>query len=306
MKIDSLMEQTHKVRLTDQIYKRSRTLTALSQLYATGMTFVGLPTDAEAYMLSVEKVPIYIANLPTALAGTKIAQISDLHMSSYYRAEHLAKAVEQVAQLNPDFLCMTGDYVGPEPHHVFNIVEPLQNLQMPTFAVMGNHDYKRGYQHHVLNAFNQLSIPILRNQAVQIKSHLWLVGLDDVLYGEPRLDQALQDIPQNGAQDNIVILLVHEPDYFAKVIAENAPIALQISGHTHGGQIQLPARHVDEFGRKFWTPKKALPRYGRLYPPGLWRVGDRTLYTNRGLGFTGPPIRINCRPEITLFTLLSA
>jgi len=302
MKIDSLMEQTHKVRLTDQIYKRSRTLNAVSRLYATGMTFVGLPTDADAYTLAVEKIPIYIANLPAALVGTKIAQISDLHMSKYYRAEHLSNAVERIAQLNPDFLCMSGDYAGPDPHHIFNMIEPLQNLQMPTFAVMGNHDYKRDYRHHVLHTFDQLSIPILRNQAVQIKPHLWLVGLDDVLYGDPRLDQALQDIPQG----DVIILLVHEPDYFTKVIAEDAPITLQISGHTHGGQIQLPARHTDEFGRKFWTPQKALPRYGRLYPPGLWQVGERLLYTNRGLGFTGPPIRINCRPEITLFTLLAA
>lgn len=305
VKINILIEKSPQRHLVEQIYKFPVVLTTFSQLYATSMTMAGFPTDAESYEISVEEIAIFCANLPDALLGTTFAQISDLHMGSHYRAEHLAAAVSVINQFEPDFLCMTGDYIGSDPRDVNTMVEPLLRLNRPAFAVMGNHDYKRDSLPYVLDAFKPLPIPLLRNQAIQVKDHLWVAGLDDILYGKPNLDAALQHIPK----DDVIILLVHEPDYFHNIVSNTAyndpRIVLQLSGHTHGGQIQLPSKHEDEYGRKLWTPRKALPRFGRLYPPGLLRIGERSLYTNRGLGFTGPPIRINCRPEITLFTLIA-
>lgn len=295
------MEKSRKKYFAEQLYRFPGMLSAISQLYASCMTMVGFPTDAESYAISVEEIPIHIANLPDSLVGTKIAQISDLHMGPHYRAEHLNEAVDLINQIAPDFLCMSGDYIGSVASDVNNMIEPLLRLNMPAFTVLGNHDYKFYALSYVLQAFEQLPIPILKNEAVQIKSGLWLVGLDDLLYGEPNIKSALRSVPEG----DTAILLVHEPDYFKTVVSANMPIALQISGHTHGGQIQFPARNVDEFERKMWTPRRALPNLGRLYPPGLLKIGDHMLYTNRGLGFTGPSIRINCRPEITVFTLLS-
>gem|GEM_PF-1191071 len=304
VEIDRLMEITverrsRKKQIVEQIYNYPRLLSFVSQLYANGMTLAGFPTDAESYAISIEEIPIRIANLRSTLIGTKIAQISDLHMGRYYRAEHLAEAVALINQQSPDFVCMTGDYVGTYPTDVVEMVEPLLRLNAPTFATLGNHDYKRNSLPYVLQAFEQLPIRLLRNESVQVKSGLWVAGLDDLLYGTPNIGKTLCSVPR----DETVILLAHEPDYFRKVVAQELPIALQMSGHTHGGQIQLPARSEDAFGRKMWTPRRALPRYGQLYPPGLLQVGHRSLYTNRGLGFTGPSIRINCPPEITLFTL---
>lgn len=301
VKINILIEKSPLRLIVEQIYRFPGVLTAFSQLYAKGMTTAGFPTDAESYEITVNEIPIHVAGLADALVGTTIAQISDLHMGAQYRAEHLTVAVELINEMKPDFLCMTGDYVGSDPRDVEMIVDPLQRLAVPAFAIMGNHDYKRDSLPYVLQAFEPLSIPLLRNQAVQVKNGLWIVGLDDLLYGEPNLEKALQHVPD----DDLIILLVHEPDYFQKISTSDLPIALQLSGHTHGGQIQLPSKEEDEFGRKMWTPRRVLPRFGTLYPPGLVKIGARSLYTNRGLGFTGPPIRINCRPEITLFTLVS-
>lgn len=292
---------TRKKQIVEQIYNYPRLLSFVSQLYATGMTIAGFPTDAESYAISVEEIPIHIANLPAALIGTKIAQISDLHMGRHYRAEHLNEAVELINQNAPDFVCLTGDYVGSYPADVIEMVAPLLRLNAPTFAILGNHDYKRDSLPYVLQAFEQLPITLLRNESVLIESGLWLAGLDDMLYGMPNIDKTLRNVPE----DDTVILLAHEPDYFKKILSEELPIAFQMSGHTHGGQIQLPSRSEDEFGCKMWTPRRALPSLGQLYPPGLLTIGHRSLYTNRGLGFTGPSIRINCRPEITLFTLLA-
>ncbi len=86
--------------------------------------------------------------------------------------------------------------------------------------------------------------------------------------------------------------MAHEPDYFDQVIAADAPVSVQFSGHSHGGQVRLPG-----------IGAPVLPYLGEKYPIGLRRVGDRQVYTNRGLGVWPLPYRFNCRPEITLFTL---
>lgn len=282
-------------RLTGHLYARHRMMVFGSRIYAASMNQIGFPTDVKRYRVSVEAVQIPTKNLDSPVT---IAQISDLHMGAYYRPEHLYETVCQINKLAPDFLLMSGDYVGLSVSYLQGMIEPLQYLQIPTFAILGNHDYKYGVR-HVYELFDALSIPLLCDESVQLRADLWLVGLDDLIYGRPNIRRAMQGVPANQA----TVLNVHEPDFFLTVVEDDLPIALQVSGHTHGGQIQLPSSKADEFGRKFWTPKNVLPRYGRLYPPGLWQVGDKRLYTNRGLGFTGPPVRINCRPEITLFTL---
>jgi predicted MPP superfamily phosphohydrolase len=103
------------------------------------------------------------------------------------------------------------------------------------------------------------------------------------------MDQVLKRLPEDGA----AILLAHEPD-FADISARTGRFDLQISGHTHGGQIRLPM-----IGFPY------LPRFGRKYPRGLYKVGNMLQYTNRGVGMVHLPVRFNSRPEITLFTLSS-
>ncbi|MFN3981509.1 MAG: metallophosphoesterase, partial [Caldilinea sp.] len=129
---------------------------------------------------------------------------------------------------------------------------------------------------------------------------LWLAGVEDVWGGRPDLSAALRDVPA----DATTLLMSHSPDYFDNVIQRNAPIVVQFSGHTHGGQVRLPRLTPGPDG--LFSHALIIPEYGKRYPIGLRRVGDRIVYTNRGLGSWPIPYRFNCPPEITVFTLQQA
>jgi predicted MPP superfamily phosphohydrolase len=116
---------------------------------------------------------------------------------------------------------------------------------------------------------------------------LHLCGVDDIWEGDIRLDDVVDKIPD----DSAAILLVHEPD-FADVSAKIRRFDLQVSGHSHGGQVVVP----------FLGPP-ILPYLGQKYPSGLYQVGNMLQYTNRGVGMIDPPVRFNCPPEVTLFIL---
>ena len=133
---------------------------------------------------------------------------------------------------------------------------------------------------------------MLRNAGRLIESNgdvFWLAGVDDVWEQHADLNAALASAPPGVLK----ILLAHEPDY-ADVVAADGRVSLQLSGHSHGGQVRLPFVGVPR-----------LPYLGTKYPYGLRRVGNLWLYTNRGIGVIAPPIRFNCRPEVTLITLTS-
>jgi predicted MPP superfamily phosphohydrolase len=145
----------------------------------------------------------------------------------------------------------------------------------------------------VEQSLSEAGVTVLRNSVRTIqrgKSQLHLAGLDDVSQNMDRLDTLLKALPEDGA----AILLVHEPD-FADVAAAAQRFDLQISGHSHGGQIVLP----------FIGPP-ILPEMGKKYPSGLYNINNMLLYTNRGVGVTTVNARFNCRPEITVFTLEAA
>lgn len=161
-----------------------------------------------------------------------------------------------------------------------------------SFAILGNHDYATSHK-LVREGLKDSDIITLRNRVYTIEnksSYLNIIGVDDVLYGKDDLDSVLTQIPDKGAN----ILLVHEPD-FAVSAWKTHRFQLQLSGHSHGGQIKIPFRKPP-----------FLPPYGQRFPEGLYRFSDLLLYTNRGVGMAYPYIRFNCRPEITIFTLHSA
>jgi predicted MPP superfamily phosphohydrolase len=166
------------------------------------------------------------------------------------------------------------------------------NATHGVFSVLGNHDHMTN-KRVVLTGLKESGLPVLINDGVTLsrgQQVLYLAGLDDGRRGHPDLPKALEKRPGQVP----TILLVHEPD-FADTYSTDGTISLQLSGHSHGGQIRLPG-----------VGALALPRYGRKYDQGLYRVQDMWLYTTRGIGVTGPPIRLNCRPEITEITLVQA
>lgn len=289
-----MSETKHRTNVT-----RRRFLQLLAGLTLTTGAMAGYVRLVEPHWLSIDQVEIPITGLPAALDGKRMGQLSDIHLSQYFAPDQLAGAVARVIDLAPDWLMLTGDFVGNDAEAAEGLIEPLRKLPMPAYAVLGNHDYWSD-QPTVTRYLRESKVQILLNEARQLAPGLWLGGVDDLWSGRPDLRATLRDVPTGDA----TLLLAHEPDFFDTVLHENAPVALQISGHSHGGQIRVPSLTPDAVGNYSYAP--VLPQYGRRYPIGLRHTDGRFVYTNRGLGLWPLPYRFNCRPELTIFTLCSA
>ena len=254
----------------------------------------------EPNWLKVESVTLQLRRLAPDFYGTKLAQISDIHMGGWMNAERLQRVADAALAQQPDILLLTGDYlIG----HVFdaNAEQSLQSLvdilaplakSIPSFAILGNHDYWTNAA-AVREMLQLCNIRDLTNTVFTFSrggESLYLCGVDDIWEGDVRIDHVLEQLPERGA----AILLAHEPDY-ADTSAKTGRFDLQVSGHSHGGQVVIPF---------YGAP--ILPYLGQKYPSGLYRVGDMLQYTNRGVGMLNPPVRVNCPPEITIFKLEAA
>ena len=252
----------------------------------------------EPNRLKVVRKEVSLRRWPARMDGFKIALISDFHYDPYFSVHPIRAAVPIVNGLHPDMVALTGDFVSvlvtSDPEKGASYAEPcaeiLRNIRAPygLWAVMGNHDVFTDAD-HITSVLRSVGIKVLANQSTPIENNggrFWLAGVDDVLGGTADLDATLHNIPTNEAS----VLLVHEPD-FADNVARH-PVDLQLSGHTHGGQIRVP------FMRPLYLPKLA-----RKYVWGLYTIGNLTLYTNAGIGTVDIPVRFNCPPEVTLLTI---
>lgn len=260
-----------------------------------GCGSIGYAAKIEPNWPVVERVTVPLKNLPAALAGLKIVQLSDIHLQPFTQIGEVRRAVQLANRLQPDLVVLTGDYVLESARTIDQLAPTLAGLasRLGTFAILGNHDLWTNEQ-VVSDGLESAGIPVLRNRGVPLNvdgAWLYLAGLDDVWSGDPNLDETLADAPDNG----LTVLLAHEPDFADTVAAHNTPVRLQLSGHSHGGQVRLPG---------FGAP--VLPRLGQKYDQGLNRAGDLFVYTSRGVGVVGPPIRFNCPPEVTEITLVPA
>ncbi len=290
--------------MTNPLLSRRRFLQLAGGLAISGAAGFGYarllePTRLlEPNWVEVVEQPLAIANLPDHLAGLRIAQISDIHLGQYTGPEKLLDAVLRVNRLAPDLVFLTGDYVTRTAGQASGLVEPLRALTAPAYAILGNHDLWTD-RTSVTSYLAQTPVRLLVNQGVEALPGLFVAGVDDLWSGGPDIRAALDGAPAGA----VSLLLAHEPDYFDRVVQADAPVAVQFSGHSHGGQVRIPSATPD--GAGLWTRAPILPRYGERYPIGLYRVGQRQVYTNRGLGVWPLPYRFNCRPEITVFRLAS-
>ena len=256
-----------------------------------------------AYAIQIEPgwidlVPIELTlpSLDPAFAGFRLVQLSDMHLSEAFTAEHVEEAFRLALECKPDLIALTGDYIHLRRglrKSIRALTPLLRSLsdQVQTLAVVGNHDYFVDVN-ETRKMLYEAGVQELRNQSVSLRrgdAQFHIVGLDDAWDGRPRLEEALGEVPEDGA----AVLLVHEPDY-ADVSSRTGRFDLQISGHSHGGQVVLPL-----------VGPPIRPYLARKYPLGLYQVDRMYQYTNRGLGMTRPFVRFNCRPEITLFTFQS-
>ncbi|BAU67186.1 metallophosphoesterase [Stanieria sp. NIES-3757] len=269
--------------------------------------------------LKIERIAIAIANLPQSLQGKKIVQFSDLHYDGIRLSEQfLAEAINLSNEENPDLVVLTGDFVTDDPSPIENLALRLKRLTAKTglYACLGNHDYCRRYpnsQQQITNALTAVDIQVLWNEiAYPWGQDLALVGLADFwsreFQPEPVFNQIAPETPR--------IVLSHNPD--SAEILKPWRVDLQLSGHTHGGQVVIPgygaAPILLQQIRKT-TPKsisKHIPFLRECYrvvkywqwSEGWHQVGNNQLYVNRGLG-TYAPGRLFCPPEMTVITLES-
>lgn len=266
-----------------------------STVLATGGVSYGVLV--EPGLFSVETVELKLKKLPKSFSGFRIAQISDIHMGGWMNLERFQQVADLILTENPDVLLITGDlllgyHVTDDTRQAIDdLAKVLSSLSeaIPSFAVLGNHDH--WIDPDAVRQMLALSgVMDLTNAVCTLtrgNDGLHLCGVDDVWEGSA----CLEDVIAQLKDDNVAILMAHEPDY-ADVSAATGKFDLQVSGHTHGGQIAIP----------FWGPP-ILPYLGRKYHTGLYKIGNMFQYTNRGVGMARLPFRFNCPPEITIFVL---
>lgn len=266
-------------------------------LMAGGLSYSSL---FEPRFFSVETIQLDLKRLPRVFSGLRIAQISDIHLGGWMNLGRFQRVADLIVAQKPDVLLITGDFL--LGYHftatawgflkdLSKVLSPLAK-SIPTFAVLGNHDYRMNPK-AVRQMLSSSGVTDLTNTVVTLTregQNLHLCGIDDVWFGDVRLEDVTTRLNDNSA----AILLAHEPD-FADTSAATGKFDLQISGHTHGGQVVLP----------FYGPP-LLPHLGHKYPSGLYKVGNMFQYTNRGVGMHALSVRFNCPPEITIFELKSA
>lgn len=304
----------HMARLADSLSGRTKPPNRLAPLSISRRKFlklaaatatVALGVDATVWapnQLSVVRKDIALRRWPARLEGFTIALLSDFHFDPYFSVHPIEACISIVNGLSPDLIVLTGDFVsipqfGNDKEKAASAAEPCADLlrQMQAkhglWAVMGNHDYYTNPR-VVTSALQARGITVLANQSSPIEqegARFWLAGLNDVVSGTADMDETLHSVPESEA----TILLAHEPDCADDVARYR--VDLQLSGHSHGGQVRLPL-----------VPPLFLPKLGRKYVWGLYQVGPLTLYTNAGIGTVVLPIRLNCPPEITVLTLRSS
>lgn len=256
---------------------------------ACGVGGVGLYSLGVApYAPVVERITVALRGMPPSAPPIRVVQLSDIHIRPRFSAADVRRAVEIANSLQPDLAVLTGDFAYHDAGLVFDAAVELGRLsaRLGRFAVLGNHDYWTDAQ-VVSEALTRNGIDLLTNTATQVDrdTGLWLGGVDDAWAGQPDLARALELIPETAP----AVLLCHEPDF-----ADNVParIGLQLSGHTHGGQVRIPGLGAP-----------LLPMLGVKYHIALNQAAETLVYVNRGLGVINPPVRFNCPPEITLVML---
>ncbi len=240
------------------------------------------------------RLEVEIPAMDPAWDGYRLAHLTDIHLGQWLSPDRLHGVVDLTNGLEPDLIALTGDFLSYDLDGSARVLEQeFSRLEAKDgiFAVLGNHDHWVGAQ-RVRALLDRCRIRELRNDVVTLRrggAVLHLAGVDDVMVHQDDLAQVMARLPAEGP----ALLLAHEPD-FADRAARTGRFGLQLSGHSHGGQVVLPGLGPLVRGPYCWK-----------YPLDRYQVKTMTLYTNRGLGSNMWWVRVNCPPEIALVTLRS-
>ncbi|WP_300666620.1 metallophosphoesterase [Fluviicola sp.] len=255
------------------------------------------------------RIELPFDNLPEDSDGLKIVQISDIHVGSFFnKYDKVEKAIQQINQLEADFVFFTGDLVNNIAEEMFGWEPVFSKIQakMGKYSILGNHDYgdyvpwekeetKNSNLSKLISIHKEIGFTPLLNEAIELKPGFWLLGVEN--WGKApfrqsgELEKTLEKVPENSFK----LLLSHDPSHFDEQVTGSTDIDLTLSGHTHGMQFG-----IERFGIK-WSPVSL--RYKKW--AGLYHVGKQFLYVNRGFGYLGFPGRVGIYPEITEIVLRS-
>jgi hypothetical protein len=239
----------------------------------------------EARWLRVEQLQLAVPQLADGRRQLRIVQVSDLHLGLINRQTMLGEVVKQVRRLQPDLLVVTGDLIDAQRNHLEDLIEPWQQLAPPLgkFAVVGNHEAYAGHGNS-LEYLQAAGFRVLLDEVVA-SGGIRVAGVADPAWGDRQPDAAVLGAAPPGS---ITIFLKHRPWVEETAIGL---FTLQLSGHTHRGQL-FPFNLVTALA----------------YPlqDGLYQLGEASwLYTSRGTGSWGPPMRLFSPPELTLIELVT-
>jgi uncharacterized protein len=287
---------------------------------------------AERLDYQIRRVEIPIPNLPAGLEGMKIAQISDIHLSSYMPRLQVRRAVDMANDLGADLALLTGDFITGASDPIADCIDEVRRLRAPlgVWGCNGNHEIYAHAEDKAQFLFAQAGMKLLRHENAQIDfkgAAFNLIGVDYQRERTPggRRVQLLQRVEPLVRRDMPNILLSHNPNAFNR--AAEMGIELTLAGHTHGGQIQVeildhrlsPARFITDYVAGLYHRPMFAPapndrassngsvfekRHSSLFPNRSSALAS--IYVNRGLGTVGAPVRLGVPPEITLLTLRRA
>lgn len=275
----------------------------------------------EPYFLDKENQVAEIPNLPEAWEGKRIGLVTDFQLGMWLdNTNTVRRSIEELIEERPAVALIGGDFIyhamenpNTEIQQAIDLVRPLTEAGIPTYAVLGNHDYGMSSQEadpkerlakQLERKLEAIGVQVLHNEAVRLSlpgnantsKPFYLVGVSANWPDRDRPKVALADVPDNAPR----FVMMHNPNSFEAFPPQTAPVA--VAGHTHGGQIRLP-----------FTPQWSwltFKKKDKVHVDG-WIAEDygasgNQLYVNRGIGFSVVPIRINCPPELTMFTLQSS
>lgn len=311
--LNKFFDKIKSKKNAEKIDKSRRAFITSAGIFVAGYAFIGAGVGAlrkDEY--EITRYNLSFKNIPPELKGTKITLVSDIHSGPYMTEKNLMEYAEVINNLNSDIILISGDHTNSNKEEVFPLVNAYKKLYAPKgiFGTLGNHDYFSDAEFVSKIISNESPVKMLRNSAELLKINgqpLLILGSDDTIDSGTKSNPIIYEYINKAENNARKIAELHSEDYdsIKKILIYHKPYIfdeiykkkfdLITSGHTHGGQVVFA-----KLGDKNLSIASSVSKY----VSGLYSQGNSQMYVSRGIGTVGLPLRVNCPPEITQFTLV--